>query len=193
MAAVNSFQLPGQGFTETPRDRAKAFSVEKVSIYGRVKCTREVIDDAGGVALIRIVIKDLMPYLGNFPVHFRQLKIIWESREDNCNGHTMAIDAAQTEENEVGVEIFLNKKYIQSGEALLSTLLHELAHVLTFRPFSLILKYEKNHPSEHDSLFYNMNILLLKVAKGVPEIKFYFNIRHKSLNVFKYVNFIYHD
>jgi hypothetical protein len=156
-----------------------------------INCANEHIDCRTGVAILSIVYSHIAPYLGMMDTHFRCLCITYEPLTEAVNGHTQAFRINEETEQGVGVRIVLNSNQLQNKEALMSTFLHELAHVLTFNVYSLSPGFNSGIDASHDARFFNFNILLIKLVKCIPEMENYFDLNHAALNAYKGVTYKY--
>jgi hypothetical protein len=180
-----------QGYVETP-DEMNYDVASKESFYhgGEIFCTHDNLSGKETATLIALAIKYLIPYLGDTEIHFKHLNVVCDVVDIELNGATrkfFILEHLDLAKCVLGAEIFLNLKTLICGEVLLSTFVHELAHVLTIRPFSLLHKSFDN--GGHNSDFCNTNLRLLKYVKRIDFFQKYFDMQHPSMNAFLTVTY----
>jgi hypothetical protein len=161
-------------------------SRELVTVSDIVQIEDEMMTDREAINLIVLVIKKLCPYVGFQEVAFRHLDVFWYDSECQFNGYAKPYRPEGRQG--LAARIVLNSRFLLTRTTLLSTLLHELAHVLVIRPMSLLPL--TNCPlNGHTVVFQEQNILLIKLAKMIPEIRNAFDLYHPALNVFSSVSY----
>jgi hypothetical protein len=180
-----------QLYARTPFDmKNDGETKEALFLHGRVKCFEEEFTGKEVATLMALIIKELMPYLGRVKTHFKHLTIECQHSDRQVNGSTTAYYILETnhyETSQMGCRILLNLKILKSGEAILSTFIHELAHALTYKPFTMVSQNVAD--GGHNEEFYNMNFHLLKYVKRIPFFTEYFDVNHESMNIYKTVSY----
>jgi hypothetical protein len=124
--------------------------------------------------IVQNVMNLLLPYLGNFPVVATQVEIhvqVGDESERDSNGSITHGSTQTLTSNVTGrlvTYIKLNLNTIRNTDNLISTLVHELAHLLTTtHAFKLISKTMDNCGG-HTDYFYGANCMLVLFLRAIP-------------------------
>jgi hypothetical protein len=122
-----------------------------------------------GLEIIQDTLKIILPYVAHRHVVTTAVDVTLDEYIEGTNGNRLVHGRTKifycTERSAVRATIQLSRSTLINSDALISTLLHELAHLLHATTISTCLKQSVDGCGGHDNKFYEINAMLVMMFK----------------------------